>query len=182
MAVYFSIPHALYSLYLRNPISNRMAASATLFCIVVALAGVHELKADTEHIDLDSFSVGECVEITYTVPSTGRAAANLLDAGGDVVLHVDYRVNWNGYVDTVVFDSRLSGTWGPIEQVTGVKSTPGTLAEFVICPQESNFVINFNQKKLGTYKYRTTTNPSRFQYNNYSYDSTLKQMCAVYSP
>ena len=181
MSVYFSIPHALSSLYLRDPIQNRMAASVTLFCIVFALAGVHELKADSEHIDLDSFSVGECVEVTYTAPSSGRASINLYDAAGDIVLHVDYRVNWNGIVNTVIFNTRTAGAWGPEEKVTGVKSTPGTGVEIVICPQEANFMIKFNQMELATYDYRTTTEVSRVEYDNYSYDSTLKVMCAVYS-
>ena len=156
-------------------------AVALLLVALVAAVGVHKSAADTEHIDLDSFSVGECVAVDYTVPSTGRVSINLYDAGGDIVLVVDYRVDWGSVLDTVVFNTRTAGAWGAEQTAPGVKSTPGTVAEFKICATELYFDVSMNQWEVLPYVYRTTTEVTRVEYDNYSFDSTLKQMCAVYS-
>ena len=157
-----------------------MAASVIFISLVVSFIGAY---ANAEYIDIENFNVGNCVEVDYTAPPTGRASINLIDAAGDIVLHVDYRVSWGSPLvqDTVVLNTRTSGSWGPEERVTGIKSTPGTVLQFVICAEDSDFSINMNQKELATYEYRTDTKVSRLEFESYDYDSTLKQMCVVYS-
>ena len=157
--------------------------TASVIFISLLISFIHVFNANAEQIAIGSFSVGMCVEVDYTAPPTGRASINLIDAAGDVVLHVDYRVSWGSTVDqdTVVLNTRTSGSWGTEQRVKGIKSTPGTVLQFVVCAKDSDFSIDMNQKELATYAYRTDTKASRLEFESYDYDSTIKQMCVVYS-
>ena len=158
-----------------------MAASVIFISFVVSF--IHILNANAEQIAIGSFNVGMCVEVDYTAPPTGRASIVLIDAAGDVVLVVDYRVNRGSPTeqDTVVLNTRTSGSWGPEQRVKGIKSTPGTVLQWVVCAKDNGFSIDMNQKELATYVYRTNTKVSRLEFESYTYDSTIKQMSVVYS-
>ena len=158
-----------------------MAASVIFISLVVSF--IHILNANAEQITIGSFNVGMCIEVDCTAPSTGRASINLYDAAGDIVLHVDYRVSWGIPLDqdTVVLSTRTSGSWWTEQHVEGIKSTPGTVLQWVVCAKDNGFSIDMNQKELATYAYRTDTKASRLGFDKYTYDSTVKQMCVVYS-
>ena len=132
------------------------------------------LNTNAQSVDFDCFGVRSCVQVGYTAPPTGRASINLYDETGDIVLHVDYRVSWGFPLvqDTVILNTRIKGIWGTEERVTGVNSTTGTDLKWLICSQETNFLINLNQMELATYAYRTNTQATRLEFASSEYDST----------
>ena len=161
-----------------------MADSVVSIFLLVAVIGLYMLNnvnADREYIDMRSFSVGNCVKVAYTAPPTGRISVNLHDTNGDVALHVDLRVEWRDYLNTVLLNTHTEGAWETAVFVSDIKSTPGTVVEWVICAQENDFSVNFNQKELATYDYRTDANVSNVEFQSYEYESALKHLCVIYS-
>lgn len=157
-----------------------MKVFTILVVLIVALSGIHSSIAFSTHIDPDTFATGDCVEGHYTAPPTGRVALNLHDKDGNIIIHVDYRVKWSSYTNTIVLDT-YEGGWGPEESVTGITSTPGTVVELLVCARENDFSITFNKKQVATYNYRIAgAVVTRFEYENYGYDSTLMELCIVH--
>ena len=158
-----------------------MKVSTILVALLVILSEIHSSNAYNTHIDPDSFATGDCVEGHYTTPPTGRVSLNLYDKDGNTILHVDYRVKWSSYTNTIVLDTHKGG-WGPEQPVTGITSTPGTVVEILACARESDFSITFNKKQVATYNYRIPgAVVTRFEYQNYGYESTLMELCIVHS-
>ena len=152
----------------------------------MALIGTHICMAISEYIDLESFAIGECVEVHYTAP-TKRATVNLLSKNSDTVLHCDYRVKYSNMKDTVLLNTRLANeNWNSKTRilVTNTKSTPGTNLEFVICPiADDEFSVAFNGKLLANYDNSkiNITSVSRVQFNNNGGDAELQEICVTYS-
>ena len=158
-----------------------MKVSTVLISLVVAFIGIRMSNAYSYHIDPDSFEVGDCAEVHYTAPPTGRASINLYEENGDILLHTDYRVHWGPNTNTIVLATRTGGIWGPEQHVTDITSTPDTVVKFLICAEENDFSITFNKKQVATYQYRINAPVTRLEYQNYGYDSTLEELCVVYS-
>ena len=159
----------------------RMNVSTVSITLVVALIGICMLNAYSERIDLDSFKVGNCAAVHYTAPSTGRQSINLYKENGDILLHVDYRVNWSSNTNTIVLNTRTGRKWGTEQLVTGIASTPGTVLEFLICAEANDFSITFNKKQVATYQYRINATVTRVEYANQGYGTTLEELRVVYS-
>ena len=156
-----------------------MKVYALLYLLVMVLNGIQMSKTDTTSITLDSFQVGKCVGSRYTTPPTGRTTLNLYEENGDIPLHVDYRVNWETFINTLLLSTRTGGTWVSHQNVTGITSPSGTVVEILICANGNGFVLAFNRMQVATYSYPNinNTNIIRFEYENYSsYSSTLKQL------
>ena len=140
----------------------RMTASVVIVSLVVALIGAQICVSNgsSYYIDLESFALGDCVEVHYT-PPTARATINLKSKKGDYVLHCDYRVKYSKQVNTVLLNTKLVNKgWNQNTRllVPGVTSTPGTTLEFVICPTAVNeFSVTFNGKLLAKYKNKQTS-------------------------
>ena len=162
-----------------------MTAYLLAVTFVMALIGT-PVPASKVILNLDSFSVGDCAEVYYTAPTT-RATVNLLSKKGDIVLHCDYRVKYSSQRDTVILNTKLAGTpWTPKtrELVTGVKSTPGTVLEFALCPTAvSKVSVALNGKPLTNYSNSQidVTTVSQVMFNNYKGDAKLEEMCVSYT-
>ena len=156
---------------------------------LVALTGITVSSANPDSIDLESFDVGRCIRVEYTAPTTGRTTVNLLAADGTVALTADYRKNWGGNPSTgqpwqniVILNSQIGGSWGTEQHVEDVLTTPGMEMDFKICANDTDFSINFDQKKIATYTYRTPVNTvSKVEFTNQGHDSVLGKLCVVYS-
>ena len=103
------------------------------------------------------------------------------------MLHCDYRVKYSSQRDTVILNTKLAGTpWNPKtrELVTGVKSTPGTVLEFALCPTAvSKVSVALNGKPLTNYSNSQidVTTVSQVMFNNYKGDAKLEEMCVSYT-
>lgn len=158
-----------------------MTVAATLISLV-ALTGISMSYADTEYIELESFDVGQCIEASYTAPTTGRTTVNLLaaDGTGVVVLHVDYRKYWGSDPKTgatrgniFILNSNIGG-WGREQVVEGIETTPGMVMALKICAQDADFSISLNGREIAIYPYRiNVTIVRRVEFNSRKYDSTL---------
>ena len=161
--------------------SFKMRVSSSFISLVLSMITIDTSNAYHDHINPDRFDVGDCFEAHYTAPPTGRASLNIYDDKDNIALHTDYRVHWGSNTNTIVLDTR-KGSWGPEQHVTGITSTPATLVEFLICAEANDFSITFNKKQVATYAYRIpNANVTRFEYQNYGYDSKLEELCIVYS-
>ena len=157
-----------------------MRVSSIFISLVLSMVVIDTLNAYNDHINPDSFDVGDCFEAHYTAPPTGRVTLDINDDKGNVVLTTDYRVRWGANTNTIVLNTRKGG-WGPEQHVTGVTSTPATLVKFLICAEANDFSITFNKKQVATYAYRIpNANVTRFSYENYGYDSNLEELCIGY--
>ena len=149
---------------------------------MIALTGPLVSDANQESIDLDTFTVGNCVRAKYTSPVTESVTLNLKAANGDTVLHLDYRVNWGPNKDTLVLNTQTGGVWGTEQLVTDLKTTPGTLLFWWVCAKEDEFSILLNLKELTTYKYRVDSKVTRFEFTQYpNANATLMKLGMVYS-
>lgn len=129
-------------------------ASVLLLSLVVALIGTHLTKALTETINLDSFAVGDCVEVDYIAPSTSRVTIYLVQDNDDVLLYADYRVKYRSQQNVLALRSRVGGRWSKMNYLEDIKSTPGTSLKFLICATaDSEVSIVFNGKLLTYYSY-----------------------------
>ena len=158
-----------------------------MFISLVALTALSVSNALADHIDLE-FDVGQCIEASYTAPTTGRSTVYLAASDGTVVLVADYRKNWGGnpstgqtWQDILILNSQIGGSWGTEQHVEDVKTTPGTVLDWQICAGDADFNIELNHKELATYNYRTPVNTvSRVQFGNSGYDAVLRKLCVVY--
>ena len=154
--------------------------------LVVALIGnCIPLVSCDQTITVDSFSVGDCVDVRYTAP-TKRATINLKQADGkNYLLHCDYRVDYGGNKDTLLLNVKF-GSFVKSERqlVTGVKSTPGTVVEISICPTDTKtFSVTFNGKLLANYSHDKIdiSTVSQVQFSDNNGDAELKSMCVKYA-
>ncbi len=159
----------------------RMKVSTILVALIVVLSEMHSSNAFSTHIDPDIFATGDCGKSHFTASPTGRLSHNVYDKVGNIMLHVDYRVNWGGNTNTLYLNT-YKGDWGTPQLVTGIASTPGTVVELLVCARENDFSITFNKKQVATYNYRIPgAVVTRFEYQNNGYDSTVMELCIVYS-
>ena len=161
-----------------------MTAYLLAVTFVTALIGT-QLCGSKANINLDSFAVGDCVEVYYNAP-TVRATINLVSEKGDLVLCA-YHVKYSSQQNTVLLNTKLAGKpWNPKtrELVSGVKSTHGTTLEFVLCPIAANKIsVALNGKLLANYtnKQIDITTVSQVTFNNYEGDAKLEEMCVSYT-
>ena len=165
-----------------------MVSSVILFTAFMAqIAAVHGTDASTKLITFDNFAVGDCLNVFYTSPTTGRVSTNLHNASGSYVLHVDYRVKWGRNPITglpwehiLVLNTQNGDEWGPEERVEDIEITPGTEIKMIVCAQANNFSIVMNAKEVATYDYRVdVTNVRGLEYWNHGYDSKPRKLCLV---
>ncbi len=142
---------------------------------LVALTGITVSNANTEYIELESFDVGQCIEASYTAPTTGRTSVDLIaaDGTGTVILHVNYRKEWGSRANSFILNSNIGG-WGREQVVEGVVTTPGMVMALEICAQDANFSISLNGLEIAIYPYRINVNITRkVEFNSWEYDSIL---------
>ena len=166
---------------------DRMNISA-IFISLVALTGITVSNANPEYIELESFDVGQCIKVVYTAPTTGRTTLQLLAADGTIVLTADYRKHWGGnpstgqpWQDMFILNSKIGGSFGTRQDVTGILTTPGTDMALNFCANDTEFIISLNNKDIATYTYRTpVTTVSKVEFFDRDYDSVLKEICVTY--
>lgn len=144
-----------------------MSASITLVSFLLLFIATPMSNAHPEYIDFDGLTVGNCVGGEYSAPETESATFDLKAANGDIVLHVDYRVDLGDDKYTIVLNTQTGGTWGPEQLVTGITSTPGILLFWQVCAQEEDFSVSINAKEVATYKYRVDTPATRLEFTQY---------------
>ena len=173
---------------LNSSTQDNMISFIVVTSLVVALIGnCIPLVSCDKTITLDSFSIGDCIEVHYTAP-TERATINLKQAdGGNYVLHCDYRVDYNDMKDTLLLNAKF-GSFDPSERqlVNDIKSTPGTIVEISICAADANtFSVTFNGKLLANYSNDDKTNISTLSQVQFidddGGDAELKSMCVKYA-
>ena len=165
----------------------RMKFSA-IFISLVALTSITVSNANPEYIELESLYVGQCIEVVYTAPTTGRTTFQLLAADGTIVLTADYRKNWGRnpssgkpWQDMFILNSKIGGSFGSRQDVTGILTTHGTDMALNFCAKDTEFSISFHNKDIATYPYRTpVTTVSKVEFFDRDYDSVLKEICVAY--
>ena len=164
---------------------RRMTAYLLAVTFVTALL-VTQVRATKVNLYLNSFAVGDCAEVYYTAPTT-RATINLMSKKNDIVLHCDYRVKYSSQRNTVILNTKLAGKpWNPKtrELVTGVKTTPGTVLEFALCPRAASEIsVALNGKPLANYtnKQIDIATVSQVMFNSYKGNAKLEEMCVTYT-
>ena len=102
------------------------------------------------------------ITAVYTAPGDGRTTINLLDASGNVVLHMDYRFDWGQdprtkqpWEDILTLNTRpASGRWGAEQYVNNFYFTPGSNLELTAKAENRRFAIIANGLQVATYNYR----------------------------
>lgn len=159
-----------------------MSASMTLVSFLLLFIATHMANAHPDYIDFDGLTVGNCVGGEYSAPETESATFNLKTATGDIVLHIDYRVDLGDDKYTIVLNTQTGGTWGPEQRVTEITSTPGILLFWQVCAQEEDFSVSINAKEVATYKYRVDTPATRLEFTQYpNAKSTLRKLAFLTS-
>ena len=153
-----------------------MNVSAVLIALVVGLIGVHTSNASSQSFTLsNSLAIGDHAIVKYTAPPTGRVSVNLWDEGNaDILLHVDYRVDYSGDQNTILLNTRTGSKWGTNVRIRDIITTPGTFVIIEIIAQEDSFRISFNKKRVATYPYRINKPVTTIEYQNYDYQSFLR--------
>ena len=162
--------------------------ATVMFISLVALTAISVSNALADHIELESFDVGYCIEASYTAPTTGTSTVNLVASDGTIVLHVNYRKHAGSNPSTgqpwqniLILNSKIGGSWGTEQHVEDVETTPGTVLDWQICAGDADFSIELNNKDLATYTYRTPVNTvSRVEFGNSGNDAVLRKLCVVY--
>ena len=165
---------------------DNMISFIVFTSLVVALIGnCIPLVSCDQTITVDSFSIGDCVEVRYTAP-TERATINMKQADGkNYLLHCDYRVKYSNMKDTLLLNVKFGSFKSSERQlVKDVTSTPGTVVEFNICAVDAKtFSVTFNGKLLANYsndKIDIST-LGQVAFSNYKGDAELKEMCVTYA-
>ena len=157
-----------------------MEVPTVLMLLAMASIGLCISNANSMSIDPDSFEVGTCAIAKFTAPPTGRVSINLYGENDDILLLVDYRVNWGLTTNAIVLNTRTAGKWGEEQHVTGMTSTPGTLLEIIVCAEANDFSVIFNELKVANYQYRIKAPVTKIEYQKYSYDSVVKELVLQY--
>ena len=160
-----------------------------IFIWLAALIGISWCAEKTEYLKVESFAVGQCVEVDYTAPTTGRTTVQLSAAAGTIVLTADYRKKWGGnpstgkpWTNILILNSKIGGKFGKEQHVEGIETTPGSLMAWRICAKDKDFSIVLNGKELTTYAYRTpVTTVTKLMFTNRNYDSVVQKMCVTFS-
>ena len=133
-----------------------------LSTLVVVFAHLHASEARWDYAEVEYFEVGMSITAVYTAPGTKRTTINLLDANGDVVLHMDYRVYWGRnprtkapWEDILVLNTKPANAgWGHLQAVNNFYFTPGTRLELTAKAENGHFAIIANGLQVATYNYR----------------------------
>ena len=158
--------------------------ATVMFISFMALTAISLSSVLADHIDLE-FDVGQCIEASYTAPTTERASINLVASDRTNVLVVDYRKKWrsnpsNGQ-NVVILNSKIRRRWGTEQRVEDVETTPGTVLDWQICAGDADFSIELNGKELATYTYRVPVNTvSKVRFDVSGSDAVLRKLCVVY--
>ena len=116
------------------------------------------MSSSTRFIILDKLDVNNSVEYVYKAPDKGRCRLNLLTKeDADVAFQCDVRYDWRSDVNTLVFNSRIDGTWlRPEIRPSGFDFTPGADVTVKIVGAENGFVVFCNGLRIPTeYKYHS---------------------------
>ena len=114
------------------------------------------MSVPTRFIILDKLAVNDSIEYVYKAPDKGRCRLNLLTKeDADVAFQCDVRYDWRGEVNTIVFNSRIDGTWlRPEKRPSGFNFTPGVDVTVKIVGSKTGFVVFCNGLPVPTeYKY-----------------------------
>ena len=134
------------------------------------------LLANTHH----NSDVGQTITVVYTAPSVQHTTVNLEDDDGGIMLHVQYRISWGAWTDTImaVSNKPASGSWGTQTTVRDFHFTPGSSLAIRVKAKEGMFSIIANGKEFATYE----GNPSDVTQVCFSTtgDSKLKQIDITY--
>ena len=110
-----------------------------------------------QNITVNSLSSG-VVEAVYRSPNKGRVTLNLLNSNDDVLLHVDARFDWYGWMDVLVLNSRTAhGGW---QEEVHPKGFPFPCCGYVTTIAlrveigDVAFFISVNGRELAKYPYR----------------------------
>ena len=106
---------------------------------------------------MNSLSSG-AVEAVYTSPNKGRVTLNLLNSNDDVLIHVDARFDWYGWMDVLVLNSKTAhGGW---QEEAHPKGFPFPCCGYVTTITlrveigEEAFIISANGLEIAQYPYR----------------------------
>lgn len=106
--------------------------------------------AETGEIGLVSFGVGKAVEETFISPADGRPNLNLVDASGNIVLHMNIRHDYNSFV----LNSKINGNWGREERPSGYDFTTGVRKCIQVKAEANVYVIYVNGIEFHRYASR----------------------------
>ena len=105
------------------------------------------------YVHLNNFKVGDAVEEAFIAPDKGRVFFNLMGDGGNVVLHVDARYQWNADSSVLVLND-YTGTWNQEERPSGFTFTPGKQVNMKVQAAKTCFRIFCNGREIACFKYR----------------------------
>ena len=103
------------------------------------------------------------VIVIYSSPNKGRVTVNLLNANGDILIHIDARFDWYTWKNILVLNSKkVDGNWGVRVQPDGFPFPCNGYTTTIVLQVEigeTAFVISANGKEIATYPYREDLAP-----------------------
>ena len=157
----------------------RMKVTAVLIALVVTLIGMYTYSANSESIALDSFAIGNRAKVVYTAPPTGRVTTNLYDEDDDIPIRVDYRVNWDGEINSILLNSRTGGTWGTDVHIRAITTIPGTHVTLLIITGQNASTITFNGKQVATYNYSFNKPVTKIECEKHTHNSVVEELAVL---
>ena len=126
----------------------------------------------THVIDDHSLTVGQTLKVTYIAPDKGRVYVNLLsNTYSYLVLHIDIRYEWYGWIKTMSLNSAIRTTWQQEERTSGFPFGD-RIIHLYITVKENSFEIGVNGVKLADYKYRGALLPGTVNKIQYRCEDT----------
>lgn len=163
---------------------NQPLSIETLYTCTVLITSVVTLigmaTSNCKSIAPNNFAAGDRAQVVYTAPSSGRVSTNLYNEDGDIMLHIDYRVDYRKDTNTIVLNSRRAGDWGKAERISPIMTTPGTVVTLVIHAGQNDYTITFTRKEVATYSYRFDKPVTKIECDTYSYGSVVQKLAVLY--
>ena len=116
-------------------------------------------------LPVESLDVGQTIGVVFRNPNDGRVGLSLVTEDGDFVLRVAFRINFNGYRNTVIITLRENGVWKRQSAVENFpeNSTTMRIALFVTV-EEEGFDISANDIYFGFFSYRNLLTYDKVKY------------------
>ena len=116
-------------------------------------------------LPVESLDVGQTIGVVFRNPNDGLVGLTLVTEDGDFVLRVAFRINFNGYQNTVIINYRKNGVWG---RQSAVENFPenGTIIRIAlfVTVEEGGFYISANDIHFGFFPYRKLLTYDKVKY------------------
>ena len=116
-------------------------------------------------LPVESLDVGQTIGVVFKNPNDGLVGLTLVTEDGDFVLRVAFRINFNGYQNTVIINSRKNGVWKRQIAVENFPENSTTIRiDLFVTIEEEGFDISANDIYFGFFSYRKMLTYDKVKY------------------